>query len=520
VVSRLPWFSKNDINGFWALLADNLANMIIITGASIFVLGIPPQVVFGRMLPGLALALLAGLSGYYWLAGRLATKEGRLDITALPYGISTPILFVYLFMIMKPVAARAVADGLSEAEAGLMAWRVGIAAAFVGGLIEMAGAVVGPWLKRVMPRAGMLGTLAGIALLWIAAVPMSEIFENPLVGFSSLAVIMVGLVAMRRLPLGIPAGLAAIALGVLVAAVSGQCHIDTSGVGFYPPVPVLGDLAAGLGLLLDNGWILAVVVPAEIYNFIETMNNVESAEAAGDSYPVGVCQVMDGMGTTVGALFGAPFPTTVYIGHPGYKRLGAGRGYALGVGIVMSLGALSGLFALLHGVIPMAAVAPMLVFIGLIMAAQAFTATPSRHALAVAIAMLPHVSNLLVSKWSSVATVLADSPASLYLPETVEALKANGVHLLGHSALSQGSILVGLIWGGMAAFLIDGKHKEASILAAAAALLTLTGIIHAPNMGLNVGSIFYAYCLLAGFFGAMWLGGGKGVGPVGQGPGE
>ena len=126
------------------------------------------------------------------------------------------------------------------------------------------------------------------------------------------------------------------------------------------------------------------------------MNNVESAEAAGDKYPVRTCQIMDGVGTMVGTLFGSAFPTTVYIGHPAYKRLKGRCGYALGVGIVLFLGAIFGFIHFLYNLIPEAAVAPMLVFVGLVITAQAFAASPAKHSLAVAVAIIPHLSNICV----------------------------------------------------------------------------------------------------------------------------
>ena len=496
-LSRPRLFSRDDINGFWALFADNLANMIIISGVCTFVLQIPGEIVFGRILPGLGVSLILGLGFYSWLARRLGRQEGRTDVTALPYGISTPILFVYLFLIMKPVAESGLKEGLTEAEAGLLAWRVGMAAAFFGGILEAAGAVAGPWLKKHLPRAGMLGTLAGIALVWIATVPLAEIFEEPLVGFSSLTIIFVGLVALYRLPLGIPAGLAAIAVGTAVSFATGHSTISTENTGIYLPIPVIGDLFIGVKALLGNPWILAIVVPAEVYNFIETMNNVESAEAAGDKYPVGACQVADGAGTIIGALFGSPFPTTVYIGHPGYKRLGARAGYGLGVGVVFFLGSLFGLVAFLHHLIPMAAVAPMLVFIGIVITGQAFTANQPKYAIAVAIAMLPHVSNLLLTKWLGLAKVLGGDAGRLFAPETVAAMTREGAHVLGHASLANGSIIIGLLWGSIAAFLLDRKPSAAAVTALAAAFLSLVGFIHAPALGWNLTPLVWGYVIVA-----------------------
>ena len=488
-----PWFCRGDVNAFWALFADNLANMIIIAAVMTGVFHIPGEIVFGRVLPGLGVALVAGLAFYAFQARALARREGRDDVTALPYGISTPVMFVYLFGIIGAVHSRT-GDGL-------LAWRVGIAAAFVGGCIEAVGAIVGPWLKRNLPRAGMLGTLAGIALVFIATIPLAEVFEQPLVGFPAMAIILVGLVGARRLPLGLPAGLVAIVVGTAVAFATGQANFSLEGVGFYLPLPLVGDLIAGLEALSQNAWVLAVVLPVEVYNFIETMNNVESAEAAGDKFPVRTCQVADGMGTVIGSIFGAPFPTTVYIGHPGYKRLGARSGYALAVGLVFFAGSLFGLVALLHNLIPIAAVAPILVYVGLVITGQAFTACPRTHAMAVALAMLPHVSNLLSLKWASMLTALrshvsGDLPA-LGDASFVQSMLQQGAHVAGHQALAGGSIVVGLIWGSLAAFLIDGRYWRAALVSISGAVLTFIGMIHSTSLQLNSGHLLWGYVIVA-----------------------
>jgi adenine/guanine/hypoxanthine permease len=508
---RYPFFSRDDLSAFWALFADNLANMIIVSGVCTFVLHMPGEIVFGRILPGLGVALLFGLVSYALLARRLAMQERRADVTALPYGISTPILFAYLFLILKPVHDGALAEGFTPEEAAVAAWRVGIAAAFAGGVLEALGALVGPWLKRNLPRAGMLGTLAGIALVYIATIPLAEVFEDPVVGFASLAVVLVGLVALYRLPFGIPAGLAAIAVGTTVGFATGEASFSLEGTGFYCPLPVAGDLLEGFRILFGNPWILAVVVPAEIYNFIETMNNVESAEAAGDSYPVGLCQVVDGTGTMAGALFGSPFPTTVYIGHPGYKRLDARAGYALAVGIVFFAGSLFGLVAFLFHMIPMAACAPILIYIGLVITGQAFRSSPAPHAMAVGIAMVPHISNLLVTKWQGLAKVLAGESGALLNAETIAAMKQEGCHVLGHAALFNGSIVIGLLWGSLTAFLLDGKPLGALCVAAAAMGLSVCGLIHSPTLGLQFTPILWGYAILALFCLVLHLSGAKRV---------
>lgn len=497
-------FRLSDINGFWALFADNLANMIIFAGVLQGVFHVPAEIVVGRVLPGIGISLVLGLGAYAWMGWRLARREGRDDVTALPYGVSTPVMFVYLFGVMGPVYWQT-GDGVT-------AWRVGIAAALVGGVIEAAGAVVGRTLKRVTPRAGMLGTLAGIALLWIAAVPLAEIYEHPLIGFPSLVVILAGLVAGVRLMRGVPAGLLAIVVGTGIAFAMGEARIDTTGLGLRLPIPVLGDLVVGLRLLWQEPALLAVVLPIEIYNLLETMNNVESAEAAGDRYDVRITQLLDGAGTMVGAVFGSPFPTTVYIGHPGYKRLRARLGYGLAVGIVFAVGGMAGLVGFLHALIPVAAVAPVLVFVGLVMTAQAFEATPRAHSMAVAFAMLPHVGNLLATKVQGVVTAVAGKlgqSVDLADPAWQAVLLEHGVHWVGQSTLGQGAIVSGLVWGAIVASLIDGKYRTAAGFAAAGATLTGVGLMHATRVAWAPSPLFFGYVVVAVMLAALaWRDGG------------
>ena len=133
-------------------------------------------------------------------------------------------------------------------------------------------------------------------------------------------------------------------------------------------------------------------VPLGIYNFTEGMNNVESAAAAGDSYDLRKVLLADGIGALVGALLGSPFPPAVYIGHPGWKAVGGRIGYSLATGVVISLVCFLGLTALLLAVVPLVAILPILLYIGLVIGAQAFEATPPGMRPAVMLAMLPNIA--------------------------------------------------------------------------------------------------------------------------------
>ena len=264
---RYSLFARSDFSAFWALFTDNLVNLLILSGVCQFVFQMPAEIVYGRIVPGAAIAILAGVVVYTYLARWAAKRHGR-DVTALPYGISTPVMFVYLFGVIGPI--------YWATENAQLAWQVGIGAGFMGGIVAALGALVGPFLKRITPRAGMLGTLCGIALVFIGAVPLAEIFEHPMIGFASLLFILWGLIGRFRLPGNVPAGLVAIAAGTIIGLFLGEAKFDVSGIGFYPPVPYLGDMIAGIRYLFANPELFLVLIPVQIYNFIETMNNVES----------------------------------------------------------------------------------------------------------------------------------------------------------------------------------------------------------------------------------------------------
>ncbi len=473
-----PVFSRSDLSAFWALFTDNLTNLIVLSGICKFVFKMPDDIVFGRIVPGAALAILLGVCVYTFLAKRLAEKERRNDVTALPYGISTPVMFVYLFGVIGPIY-------WSTNDAAL-AWQIGIGAGFMGGIVAGLGAIVGPFLKKITPRAGMLGTLCGIALVFIGTVPLTMVFEEPLIGFVSLTIVMWGLVGRFKLPFNIPAGLLALICGTIIALLIGKSSINFEGIGFYPPIPYFGDMIIGIQHLFTHTELFLVLIPVQIYNFIETMNNVESAEAVGDKYPVSVAMVTDGIGTMVGALFGSPFPTTVYIGHPGYKRIHARCGYVLAVGVTFFIAATFGFMAFLNNLVPLAATAPILVYVAVIIISETARTCPRRHGMAIAIAMMPHISAFLMIKWGSMMNALRDvgaqSVPALTDPNMIAAMAQQGAHVVGHQILSQGAIITGLMWGAFLALLIDGKFKESAGFMLVGAVMTSLGIIHSASL--------------------------------------
>ena len=79
------------------------------------------------------------------------------------------------------------------------------------GLFKLACAPVSGWIRRAVPRAGLLGSLAAIALVIISFLPLLEIVAQPVAGLAALAVILATLTARWRAARRLPGALAAVA---------------------------------------------------------------------------------------------------------------------------------------------------------------------------------------------------------------------------------------------------------------------------------------------------------------------
>jgi adenine/guanine/hypoxanthine permease len=473
----IRWWVPGDWNAFFGLFTNVLLNVIVLTGLSFGVVQLPDDIVFGRILPALGIALPIGNLYYAWLAWRLAKREGRGNVTAMPYGPSVPHMFIVVFLIMLPIYL--------QTRDPILAWQAGLAWAFIIGVIVLLGIFVGPTIRRYTPRAAMLGTLAGISIAFISMRPTFQMWEVPWIAFVALAIILISWTANVRLPGGLPGGLAAVIVGTVMAWVAvllgWSGYMEPSAVGeslaqFGLRLPVLsGDVVTGLA---DVWPLLATAIPLGVYNFTEAMNNVESAAAAGDNYNLRHILAADGIGAIAGAALGSPFPPAVYIGHPGWKAVGGRIGYSFATGIVIAAVSFLGLTALLLAVIPLAAILPILLFIGLVIGAQAFQASPARHAPAVVLAIVPNIA-----AWGQTQVDGALGAAGTSAAEVGHgALMGAGVVYHGMALVGGGAVLAGLVLGAVAAFIIDRQFRRAGVYALAGAMLAFFGFIHGVRL--------------------------------------
>lgn len=473
----MPWFVSGDIDGFFGLALDNLVQLLVIVSLGRGVLGFSEDLVYGRILPGAAVSLLVGNLFYAWQAKKLAEAEGRMDVCALPYGINTVTIFAFVFMVMLPAKLAAQAAGV--ADPAKAAWQAGLLACGLAGLIEITGAFIADWLRRNTPRAALLSS-SGIAIGFIALGYLFHAYAHPIVGLSTLGVILLTYFGRVRFKGRLPGGLVAVSLGTGLSWLTGVAPSvpDPVATGWRFPVPVLGDVLDGLGwdYLLSY---LSVILPMGLISLVGSMQNIESAAAAGDRYPARPSLVVNGIGTIAACLFGSCFPTTLYIGHPGWKAMGARAGYSVLNGVFISSICVSGTLGYIAWLVPVDAGLAIILWIGIVIAAQAFQATERRHAPAVVIGMLPGLAawGAFMAKSGLHAAGQGNGGGAPFTEALLAEFIKMDLWMDGAFALEQGAVFTAIILSAATVAVIDRRFLQASLWCGIAALFAASGLM-------------------------------------------
>jgi AGZA family xanthine/uracil permease-like MFS transporter len=460
--------TRGDWDAFAALFVDNLLQLMLIAVLCPAVCGIPSEYVVRVILPGAAVSVLFGNLFYSYQARRLMKRTGREDVTALPYGVAISSLLANVYLIMGPI--------YSETHDWHLAYHVGLFACFLRSILEVGGAFFGGWIRRHTPRAALLSPLAGIALVYVALSFVLEVFQQPVISIVPLFILLVGYTPGIRLPARIPAGILAICVGTALAwglRGTGLVHFDPpppAALALSLPhvVPFMDFVFSPVGLKY-----LAVILPISLVQMVESLQILESAEAAGDAYDTRSSLLTNAAGGLVAAVFGSCFPTNLYLGHPAWKQLGARSGYSVLNGMAVTALCLCGGIAWIVSVVPLQPSMAILMWVGLAMTAQAFTDVPPRHAIAVVLGLLP-----MLAQWG--LGILKDTAAAAGVPAwSLVGKFGDDLAVRGLIGLSQGSLVSSMLLTAVLVHIIDKRFDKAAVWALVASALSAVGLIHA-----------------------------------------
>jgi len=480
VKEKYQWFGRGDISAFFALMPDNLATLAMMSGILVFGFGFPTDVVYGKMIPGTALGVLVGDLIYSWLAIRLAKKTGNNTISAIPLGLDTPSCIGIALAVLGPAFKAMQASGMTVAEAGNSAWILGMGCMLLIGVFKLIMAFCGNWIHRTVPQAGLLGSLGGVGIALIAFIPMANLYGQPVAGMISLGIVFYSLIANGRLPGNLPGVITAIVVGTLVYHGMGFLNLNPGiysvpklSFFFHLPIPTLMCMK-GIKPAFDY---LPLVLPFAILTIIGGIDVSESARAIGDKYNTRSILLTEAFSTIVAAFFGGVAQTTPYAGYPAYKKMNARAGYTLLTGLFIGLGGMLGYVSFFVELIPVAVLAPILIFLGMLITSQPFQCAPHRYAPAVVLAMLPGLARLMTIYFGNPDYIAAD-----HLVKLMHTAPDGGglPFMMVCFALGNGFILTGMLWGGFLAELIDHKFNRSLFYLLLLAALSFLGVIHSP----------------------------------------
>jgi AGZA family xanthine/uracil permease-like MFS transporter len=475
---------QGELDGFFGLFIDNLLQFILIFVLCHNVCGMPRDFIYGTILPGAAFSILLGNVFYAYQARSLALSTGRTDVTALPYGINTVSLIAFIFLIALPVY-------LIEKD-WERAWRVSLIGCLGSGCLELLGAFVGDQIRRMTPRGALLSSLAGIALTFISMGFVFRIFSFPLIAMVPALIIVVGYSARISLPARIPVGLGAVVLGGvmywLLYFQGWQPLVSLNSelaLGFYLPKLCLAEIFQEIRSLKLETFV-SVVVPMGLFNVIGSLQNLESAEASGDCFKTSSSLAVNGLGTIVAALFGSPFPTTIYIGHPGWKAMGARWRYSAWNGLAIAILTLFGAVSIFLVVIPLECMLGILLWIGVVMVVQAFRDVPKSDYSGVVVGLIPSLAAWALMLMEATARASGKSLVSLSVD-----LQKQDIFLDGIIALNQGFIISSSVLAAIVIYASRTQYLYAAYWSLAGGVLSWFGVIH--GFRLSSSGISYAY---------------------------
>ena len=293
--ARYPVFVKRDLDGFFGLFVDNLVQLLLIVQlCGKLGIGGGSSLMLSYILPGAAISILIGNVYYAIQAHFVARAGGRSDVTALPFGINTPSLLIYIYFVMARLRTdQERGDRLAGGHGGLPGERTDRVLRSVRGGADPPPHAAG---RPALDAGGHRHRLHCDEV-------HARNLQRPLVGMLPLAIILITYFSRVGFPLGLPAASSPLsaARSALVAAPRAAGVAGRTGDGAAPsapPGPSAGCIirtspVCRCGTFLKRSpttrtsglGFVSVIIPMGLFNVLGSLQNIESAEAAGDRFP-------------------------------------------------------------------------------------------------------------------------------------------------------------------------------------------------------------------------------------------
>ncbi|MCK5041615.1 MAG: hypothetical protein KAR62_04945 [Sphingomonadales bacterium] len=479
------WAAKGDVNAYFAFLLDCIVNLFVLS-ALLTAFGFPADIIYSKIIPGAVAAITLGNLGFAWLSFRTAKRTGNPQITAPPSGLDMPTTVAMVIAVMGPVFIMEKSNGVAVEEAATIAWHIGMAATIWIGVTKAFLSFFSRAIAHFIPPSALIGAIVGIAIVWLGANAMYGVLELPTVGLLSFAIMAIALIAGHVLPGRFPGAVLALLVGTLAYYVLGSMGVlDALGHSFSWPS---GDATAAVLPMLRMGGLeeffggslvyLPAILPFAVLVAASAINITTALKLVGDDFrPDRIIQV-DATATILGALLGSVVQTTAYFGHTTYKRMGARSAYALAVAATVMIGGFLGVISTLIGLIPGAAIKPILIVVAFDIVRLAFERLPGSHGPVIALAMLPGILNFTQYKVGELLgnVRMAAERMAININELVSPMWMDSYQLL--LVLSRGYVVTSLLWAAALAFIIDGRFMRAGVIFLISAVSTMFGVIH------------------------------------------
>lgn len=509
---HISLWKKGDFAASFGLFINVLTDFLVMISLLIYVVGMPQDFVYKQIVPGFGSAVLLSGLIFAYFAYKLAVKTGRSNVTALPSGSSSPGIFLIIFMIMLPL--------YHQTKDATFTTTVGVIWCLFEASMLFVGAFFGDIVRRFVPRTVLLAALAGLSFVFLGMNPMLQSFEKPVVAFVAIIIIFMNWLSKHPIMKKIPTGLLLIIIGTVIAWVIGYQNPvavteSLKSFGFNPPMLHLNGLFEHIDAAFPY---LLAAVPLGLSNYIFNLENVEAAAVCGDEYQTRNVMLTNGICSALGAICGNPFPVTVYVGHAGWKEVGAGIGYSIASSTAIFLLSIFSLMGLVLAVVPIEAIVPMLVFIAIVTGFQVVKEAPKFEVPAIFVCFFPWVAN-----WATVQVNSALSAAGISVGNgagqvSSAVLQNAGLFYDGLVALGNGAPITSIIWGCILIFTIRNTPAGGIAAAILASALTFAGVIHTSTVGWAQATAMpfvFGYLLIAAFLAMkLYINKKENIGPV------